>query len=1259
MAVYYWVGGTGTWDNSNTANWSATSGGAGGSGYPIAGDTAIFNSSSSGGTVTLGANVTCAILTMTGFTGTLDYGTNKISIVSTSATTVFTGDTTYNVSGTPLIELTVGHTVTFAAGATTEANSVSLTILGGVVANFVTLSGSFRNFFWNSTARLLTSVATKTIYGNLTTAASGGTLDVENQGWTFAASSGTQTITTNGRTYSCFIFIATTGTGQVVLADALDIGTRNFTHTSGTFDCAGFNVSLGAFSSTGTIARTLYMRSGTWTTSGWTASGSDLTLDCGTSTVYVRTGVTFTGGAYTYYNIIAAGSMTFGVGPTVFNDITNLVVPANIVFSGGHTYTFNSFNINGTATEDVQVSSSSATAAILSKASGTVNCQYLGLTYITATGGATWNATNSWQGLAVTGWNVSDPDTLYWVGGSGTWDNSTTTNWSLTPGGTGGAGVPGINTRACFSTASGSGGTVTLGANVTCRLLKTWLPWFGTSGQWSGTLALGSYNIDITGIARVLGELSATTTVTGTGAVRLVTAATTGTRTFNLYGTTAATSANFHVIAGTDTIAGFTNPRNLILTGFSGVFTNVARTVWGDFVASPTMTQTGSTTVMTLRATTPATIDCVGVTINQPITINSTSTYTLVSDLIMGTSRAILLGGGTFDANDFDVTCGSVTLSADVGTVYMGSGDWFVWGAFIVGVGITLYSGTSTIYMKGMGGSKNFLGGGKTYHDLVQAGSGILEVNNSSTFNDIYAIYLPSSIRFVAGTTQTLANFSAAGILNDLLSIFAIPAGSTFTLTKPSGTVNASYLSIKDCIATGGATWNATYSTDAGNNTGWTITNTATTYYWVGGSGTWDNSTTTNWSLSSGGSGGAGYPNINDIVIINASSGGGTITLGADVSCKTLTMTGYTGTLAFGSNKISVGGANGTVYTGATTYSITGTPKLEFVYPGRNGIRTVTQVAVSEANSISLYFTAGIDQIFLAQVSGYRDLDFTGFSGTLNAGGRGIYGSLILSPTMVVGTTTGATSFIGSGSHVIDTKGISYMTPCTFNCTGSYTLLDNLNMGSSRVFNLLSGTFDANGYDVTAVAISSTSANVRSLDMGSGTWRVSFSSGGYALSFETTNLTFDGSAATLKLDGVTNGQPIAPRNLLIHKLIINTTGASTIYDAAFDYIEVESEYCRLSLASNQTLTCNLGFDIKGSAGNQSTLSSVPPGSIAYVSAPTGVVVNPEYLTITDVGARGGAKWDTYGNIGNINGGNSPGWIWYQTNVDDADFIGFF
>lgn len=62
------------------------------------------------------------------------------------------------------------------------------------------------------------------------------------------------------------------------------------------------------------------------------------------------------------------------------------------------------------------------------------------------------------------------------------------------------------------------------------------------------------------------------------------------------------------------------------------------------------------------------------------------------------------------------------------------------------------------------------------------------------------------------------------------------------------------------------------------------------TYYWVGGTGTWNTSSTTNWASSSNGPGGAGVPTSVDDVIIDSFSGTGTITCTGAV-CRDLTST--------------------------------------------------------------------------------------------------------------------------------------------------------------------------------------------------------------------------------------------------------------------------------------------------------------------------------------------------------------------------------
>ncbi len=67
--------------------------------------------------------------------------------------------------------------------------------------------------------------------------------------------------------------------------------------------------------------------------------------------------------------------------------------------------------------------------------------------------------------------------------------------------------------------------------------------------------------------------------------------------------------------------------------------------------------------------------------------------------------------------------------------------------------------------------------------------------------------------------------------------------------------------------------------------------------FWVGGSGNWDASDTTHWSATTGGASGATVPSASDDVTLDASSGGGTVTVAATANCLSLTMGAFTGTL--------------------------------------------------------------------------------------------------------------------------------------------------------------------------------------------------------------------------------------------------------------------------------------------------------------------------------------------------------------------------
>lgn len=67
--------------------------------------------------------------------------------------------------------------------------------------------------------------------------------------------------------------------------------------------------------------------------------------------------------------------------------------------------------------------------------------------------------------------------------------------------------------------------------------------------------------------------------------------------------------------------------------------------------------------------------------------------------------------------------------------------------------------------------------------------------------------------------------------------------------------------------------------------------------FWVGTSGTWDATVGTKWSATSNGTGGASVPTVADDVFFDAATGVVTIALSATSTCKSLTCTGFTGTL--------------------------------------------------------------------------------------------------------------------------------------------------------------------------------------------------------------------------------------------------------------------------------------------------------------------------------------------------------------------------
>jgi len=327
--------------------------------------------------------------------------------------------------------------------------------------------------------------------------------------------------------------------------------------------------------------------------------------------------------------------------------------------------------------------------------------------------------------------------------------------------------------------------------------------------------------------------------------------------------------------------------------------------------------------------------------------------------------------------------------------------------------------------------------------------------------------------------------------------------------------------------------------------------------FWVtGGTGNWND--TSNWSLLSGSISGASVPGSADTATFDASSGSGTATLDISPNIQTLTMTGFTGTLAFGTNTISLN-STGIIFTGATTMTVTGTPQIICTNSSATA-RTITPGAVTEANSISFRITAGTGGITTSTGS-YRDLDFTdginptGFAGSLGGAAATIYGNFKASTGMIQNASTSALTFAAtSGTKTIDTAGVTFDRPFTFNGVGgTFQLASALTSGSTRTTTLTNGTLDLASYTLSTGIFSSANSNTRVLAFGTGKMVLTGVNTTVYSATTSTGLTMTGTR-TIELTGVGVGgetRTITAGNV--------ATGGGTAANAANFYIKAGAD----------------------------------------------------------------------------------------------------
>ena len=214
--------------------------------------------------------------------------------------------------------------------------------------------------------------------------------------------------------------------------------------------------------------------------------------------------------------------------------------------------------------------------------------------------------------------------------------------------------------------------------------------------------------------------------------------------------------------------------------------------------------------------------------------------------------------------------------------------------------------------------------------------------------------------------------------------------------------------------------------------------------YWVGGSGTWDVATTTRWSATSGGAGGASVPTASDNVIIDSGSGStGTITLSGSSKCLSLTVS-KTGVTFAGTGALTVTGSM-TLISG-TTYSATGLLTFNSTTTGNTITTNSTSISAPVVfDGVGGYWTLG------SALSTTNTLTLT--TGTLNTSTNN-YG-LTATAGIFISNNSNTKSMLWNASTIVTSSFYNYSQMTNFTFTpGTSRLVFGQTYTGATIYNI-------------------------------------------------------------------------------------------------------------------------------------------------------------------------------------------------------------
>jgi len=883
----------------------------------------------------------------------------------------------------------------------------------------------------------------------------------------------------------------------------------------------------------------------------------------------------------------------------------------------------------------------------------------------------------------------------YWVGGTGTWNISSTTNWRTASGGTTVAAVPTAADNVIFDQAGTY--TVTLSGALNCS---------------NFTVSAGTVTFTSTGTPTINGSMSLVsgTVWSGTGLVTF-NATTTG-KTITTNGTTIGGPITFDGTGGEWTLtSALTTGTTLTTTLSKGTLAlgNYTLTT-GIFSSSNSNTRSiafGTGNIVLAHTTAATTV--LDMSVATGFTVSGTGGFTATAAITRsyafggsgGSStnapNLTLTGSGTavqtFTNNNWWKTLNfgstvftpATTTLNIAGTLTLSAGGTFS-NLTIVGQGATINSNTNTTL-----GNLTCTSGVTLSANLTLASNKILTHNsgtiNLNGFNLTAGSYAGGTLSVPISATRAItfgSNYiyltkTTTGIIIDLAAYteFSCSGIGGFSV---AGTIARSYglgtfIGPTDAQIAAGNVPNLFITSGSAIQSLGFSTSYQIGYYgtinFTGYSGTPAISTVFLTGLIIGNTG--VFTNLSFNIHGTGNLNTGTsglcpgLTIGTTAAAAgTTTLTGActfvnAGSITHGAGTLNLNGFNLTCGNGSNlgVYSLTGTSTRSIIFGINNIIcqglsaATATNFSITGTTTGGFQIPATSSQINAFGTTGGTTTNAPNLTFTTGAWGGGSittgswFNKLTFNSgvTGSIGTTTinvNIAELCSTGTFTgltISTRGTGTITSngqtvAGFTVNGSgitTTLNDALNI--TGAFTLTQGTLNISTFSLTSGSWSTSNSNVRSLT-GSGTYTIT----GSVTATTATNLTCTGitiSMTSASAKTFAGGGASYPTLNQGGVGILTITGSNTFNDLT---ATTRPSTIKFTAGTTQTFS---NFTLSGTLGNLVTLQSVTSGTAYTLSRPSGTT-NVDYLSIQDSTATPAGSW--YAGTGSTNVSNNTNWV---------------